>query len=322
MYKIIVDMRLPGECWQHFTDCEVIGPENPSFTREEFLEKARGCDAAVVLYNNVDDELLDALPSLKAVTSFGAGYDYIDVDACTRHGVVACHIPDSVREPTAEYTIALLLATVRTIPWRDRQLRENPGYSWQMALYPSWIAMGKTLGIVGMGRIGSSVARRAAALDMTVVYYDPHRLSPEEEEKLDIVFMPLDELLKAADIVTLHVPLTPETTGMIGARELALMKPTAHLINMARGPVVDEDALLDALEQKRIAGAGIDVFKDEPHINPRFKALDNVVLTPHFATDPLDVRKIQGEHCARNLLAALRGETPPNILNPQVLDRQ
>jgi glyoxylate reductase len=318
-YKILVTCKMPQEWFPDYADCELVFPQKTGFlSQEELIPLIADADAAIILFTYLDDAVLRHCTRLKAVTSFGAGYDSINVDDCTRHGVFVCNTPEAVCEPTAEFTIGMILDTLRTITWRDRQLRTNPDYDWGLARYPSWIAMGKTLGIVGMGRIGKAVARRAIALGMNIVYYNRHRLDAQEEALYKASYLPLADLLAQADVVSLHTPLTPQTKGMIGAHELSLMKPTAHLVNMARGPVVDEAALIEALQNKRIAGAALDVFDNEPNINPIFKTLENVVITPHVGVDSAEARMIIAHHTALNLLPALQGRRPKYLVNTQL----
>ena len=311
-FKVLITCRMPEEWFSDYADCELVFPEKMGFlTEDELIPLICDADAAVVLFTRLDEAVLKHCKKLKVATSFGAGYEVIDVEACTKRGIWACNVPEAVCEPTAEFTIGMILDTLRTITWRDRQLRTNPDYDWGLARYPSWIAMGKTLGIVGMGRIGKAVTRRAIALGMKIMYYSRHRMSPQDEEKYEASYADLDTLLQTADVVSLHVPLTPQTEGLIGRRQLAMMKPTAHLVNMARGPVVDEEALIEALREKKIAGAALDVFCNEPNINPAFKELDNVVLTPHVGVDSAEARMIIAHHTALNILPVLKGEGTP-----------
>jgi len=317
--KILITCKMPLEWFPDYKDCELIFPEKTGFlTAEELIPLIEDADGAVILFTYLNEEVLKHCKRLKAVTSFGAGYDSINVEDCTKYGVMVCNTPDAVCEPTAEFTIGMILDTLRTITWRDRQMRTNPNYSWGLAAYPSWIAMGKTLGIVGMGRIGKAVARRAIALGMKIVYYSRHQLAAEEEAKYEATYLSLDELLSTADVISLHTPLTPETEGLIGEREFELMKPTAHLVNMARGPVVDEEALLKALRTHRIAGAACDVFVGEPNINPAFMQLDNIVITPHVGVDSAEARMIIANHTSQNLLPAIEGKRPRHLMNEEV----
>ncbi len=255
-------------------------------------------------------ELFDAAgPGLRVVANFGVGYDSVDVTEATRRGIVVSNTPDVLTEATAELAIALLLALLRRVAEGDRLVRR--GGEW--ALAPTFMLgeglAEKTLGIVGLGRIGREVARLAEAFGMRVVH--TRGSGPHEE-------LPLDRLLAEADAVSLHVPLTPETRHLIGARELALMRPSAVLVNVSRGPVVDEAALVDALAEGRIAGAALDVYEREPEVSAGLLELENVVLSPHLGSSTHAAREAMGMLCADALEAVLlRDELPANAVNPE-----
>jgi len=263
----------------------------------------------------VDAELFDAAgPSLRIVANFGVGYDSVDVKEATRRGIVVANTPDVLTEATAELTIALLLALLRRVAEGDRLVRRREDW----ALAPTFMLgeglAGKTLGIVGLGRIGSEVARLAEAFGMRVVHTRGE--GPYEE-------LPLDQLLAEADVVSLHVPLTPQTRHLIGARELALMRPSAVLVNVSRGPVVDESALVEALTAGRIAGAALDVYEREPEVSAGLLGLETVVLSPHLGSSTHAARAAMGMLCADALEAVLlRNELPANAVNPEVWDAE
>ena len=263
----------------------------------------------------VDAELFDAAgPRLRIVANFGVGYDSVDVKEATRRGIVVANTPDVLTEATAELTIALLLALLRRVAEGDRLVRRQEDW----ALAPTFMLgeglAGKTLGIVGLGRIGSEVARLAEAFGMRVVHTRGE--GPYEE-------LPLDQLLAEADVVSLHVPLTPQTRHLIGARELALTRPGAVLINVSRGPVVDEPALVEALSAGRIAGAALDVYEREPEVSAGVLGLENVVLSPHLGSSTHAAREAMGMLCADALEAVLlRNELPANSVNPEVWDAE
>ncbi len=258
----------------------------------------------------VGAELFDAAgPSLRIVANFGVGYDSVDVAEATRRGIVVSNTPDVLTEATAELTIALMLALLRRVVEGDRLVRRRD----EWALAPTFMLgeglAGKTLGIVGLGRIGREVARLAEAFGMRVVH--TRGSGPYEE-------LPLDRLLAEADVVSLHVPLTPETRHLIGAPELALMRPSAVLVNVSRGPVVDEAALVDALVEGRIAGAALDVYEHEPEVSAGLLGLENVVLSPHLGSSTHVAREAMGMLCADALEAVLlRDELPANAVNPE-----
>ena len=263
----------------------------------------------------VGSEVFDAAgPGLRVVANFGVGYDSVDLAEATRRGIVVSNTPDVLTEATAELTIALLLALLRRVAEGDRLVRRREKW----ALAPTFMLgeglAGKTLGIVGLGRIGREVARLAEAFGMRVVH--TRGRGPYEE-------LPLDRLLAEADVVSLHVPLTPETRRLIGAHELSLMRPTAVLVNVSRGPVVDEAALVDALREGRIGGAALDVYEREPEISPGLLDLENVVLSPHLGSSTHAAREAMGMLCADALEAVLlRDELPANVVNPEAWDAE
>jgi len=258
----------------------------------------------------VDESLLDeAGPGLRVVANFGVGYDSVDIAAATRRGIVVTNTPDVLTETTAELTIALMLALMRRVAEGDRLMRRRD----EWALAPTFMLgeglAGKILGIVGLGRIGREVARLAEAFGMKVVH--TRGSGPYQE-------LPLERLLAEADVVTVHTPLTEETRHLIGRRELSLMRPVAVLVNVARGPIVDEEALVEALEAGEIAGAALDVYEREPDVNPRLLELENVVLTPHLGSSTHAAREAMGMLCADALEAVLiENRLPVNAINPE-----
>jgi glyoxylate reductase len=270
-------------------------------------------DAVVsLLSDRVDDAFLDtAGPRLRVVANVAVGYDNIDVPACTRRGVVVTNTPGVLTEATADIAFALILMATRRLGEGERLLRSGGAWGWGMFFMLGAGIQGKTLGIVGMGQIGRATARRARAFGMEVVYAGRRRAAADVEAELAARLVELDELLATADVVSLHVPLTPETRHLIDARRLALMKPTAFLVNTTRGPVVDESALVDALRAGTIAGAGLDVFEREPEVHPGLLELENAVLLPHLGSATVETRTAMATLAAENALAVLRGEPPP-----------
>jgi glyoxylate reductase len=278
--------------------------------REALLALVEGVDVAVtMLYDRVDAEFLDAAgPGLRGVCNVAVGFDNIDLAACARRGVVVTNTPGVLDDATADLAFALVLAARRRLGEGERLVREGNGWQWGMDFMTGHDLRGGRLGIVGLGGIGARVAARGRAFGMEIAYFG-RRESPHAAE-LDAVRLDLDELLATSDVLSLHTPLTPETKHLIGARELGLMKPTATLVNTARGAVVDEAALVEALRAKRIAGAGLDVFEDEPNVHPGLLALDNVVLLPHIGSATVETRATMAELAARNAIAIAAGETP------------
>ena len=284
--------------------------------------KARLADKAgamTAVSDPVTAEVIAAAPGLKAVCNFAVGYNNIDLAACTRAGVVATNTPGVLDDTTADLAWALLMATARRLPAAERWLRNGEWQGWQFIQWLGSDVHHATLGILGMGRIGQAVARRALGFDMKVIYHNRTRLPADKEDACRARFVDRDTLLRESDFLVLLLPYSPESHHTIGAAELALMKPTAHLINVARGGIVDDEALISALRQRRLAGAGIDVFEGEPKYNPGFLELDNVALTPHIGSSSRATRMAMAMRAADNLIAALSGQRPPNLLNPEVM---
>ncbi len=286
---------------------------------EELRARVPGHDYLLcLLTDKIDATILEAgvrgSPPLRLVANMAVGYDNIDIEAARRLGILVTNTPGVLTEATADLTWALLLAVARRIPEADRFTRAGHYTGWQPLLLPGTELTGKTLGIVGMGRIGQAVARRAHGFGMPVLYTNRRPLPPETERALNATFAPLDEVLRRADFLSLHVPYTPQTHHLLNPQTLALMKPEAYLINTARGAVVDEAALVAALEAGRLRGAALDVFEDEPRIHPALLQMEQVVLTPHIGSATRETRARMATTAAANILAHLRGETPPNLV--------
>lgn len=289
--------------------------------KPELLKAVKGCHGMIAAGINVDEEIMDAAPELKIISVYGAGYDNVDTKAATARGIVVTNIPDVVTDSTAEITLGLMLSVMRRISELDRRLRQDRGFRWSMMTYMGRDLFGKELGIIGMGRIGKAVAKRAAAFGMRISYYTRKRLDPVIEMELEASYKRMDELLQTADVISIHTPLTEETRHLIGYRELSMMKPGAYLINTSRGPVVDEKALVKCLSEGRIAGAGLDVFENEPKVSPELLKMDNVVLTPHIGTDTVETRINMNREAARNIIDFFSGRQPFHVVNPEVLDK-
>lgn len=272
-----------------------------------------------MITDTIDVRLLDRAPQLKMIANFGVGYNNIDVAAATARGIMVSNTPGVLTDATADLTMALILAVGRRVVEADRHTRDGQFRFWAPFYFLGHEISGKTLGIVGLGRIGQAVAVRAAGFNMQVIYHNRRPMAPEMDAKLGVRFAALEMLLKEADFISLHMPFTPETRHLIGARELALMKSDAYLINTARGPVVDEAALVEALQQGRLAGAGLDVYEDEPDLAAGLTALPNVVLLPHVGSATLETRRRMANLAVDNLLAGLDGRLPPNCINAQQL---
>ncbi|MFN2463756.1 MAG: 2-hydroxyacid dehydrogenase [Candidatus Dormibacteria bacterium] len=297
-----------------------VHPASTAPGREDILRAAAGCAGLLTLVRDrVDAALLDELPAIRAVANYGVGYDNVDVAEATRRGIIVTNTPDVLTAATADLAMALILAAARRVGEGERLVRSGRPWAWNPHMLLGLELEGATLGLVGAGRIGVAVARRARGFGMRLVHASGHQ-SPEAEA-LGSVPLPLDELLATADVVSLHVPLTSTTRHLVGAAQLARMKPTAYLVNTSRGPVVDESALASALAEGRIAGAGLDVYEEEPNVHPGLLRLDNVVLLPHLGSATTLARSEMARVAATNLVAALSGEHAPNVVNPEVFHR-
>ncbi|WP_448532404.1 glyoxylate reductase [Pseudothermotoga sp.] len=292
--------------------------------REMLLEKVKGADALLsLLTDNIDAEVMDAAgPNLKIIANYAVGYNNIDVEEATKRGIMVTNTPGVLTETTADFAWTLLMAIARRIVEADKFVREGKFRGWEPMLLLGTDVFGATLGIVGFGRIGQAMARRALGFNMRVLYYDNSRVDEQLEKELKATFVDLPTLLKESDFVTLHVPLTKQTHHLIGEKELKMMKKDAYLINTARGPAVDEKALVKALKEGWIKGAALDVFENEPEIEPELLKLDNVVLAPHIASASYATRSKMSVMVAENIIKALNGEVPPNLVNPEVLQKK
>jgi len=297
--------------------------ENERPPRAQVLQRVAGKDALIcLLTEKIDRELLDAAgPNLRIVANVAVGYDNIDVSACTERKVAVTNTPGVLDETTADFTWTLLMAVARRLVEADRLARSGAWRQWNLDQLCGTDIWGKTLGIIGFGRIGRAVARRATGFRMRVIYNSTARAPAEIERELNAEFMERDRVLKEADFLSLHVPLRENTRGLIGPAELAKMKRTAFLINTTRGPVVQEAALVAALEQGTIAGAGLDVFEREPLISDGLRR-DNVVLAPHLGSASIETRTKMAMIAVENAIALFSGKQPPTILNPEALRQQ
>jgi D-3-phosphoglycerate dehydrogenase len=310
--RVLVSTRLPAEGFSELEKkFEVVFPEKEIFSKKEVLQLIPEFDAFIPTFQfKVDRDVIDAgaQGKLKIIANYGVGYDNIDVDFATKCGIVVTNTPDPVVEPTAEMAVALMLAVARRISECDRKLRTNDGIKWGVMENLGISLCGKTMGIVGMGRIGKAVARRAVALGMNIIYFNRNPLDKETETKLKVRYATLEQLLSESDVISLHVPLNESTFHLINENTFRLMKPSAILINTARGPVVDETALVKALTNHKLFGAGLDVFEHEPVIPEDLKKLDNVVLSPHNGTGTIDDRNEMSRFASRNILRFFEGD--------------
>lgn len=325
--KIFVSRQLPGDGLVKLTQsehevqiCELDRP----MSAEEFLDRAKGSDGILsFLTDSIDGEVIEAIgPQLKIVSNYAVGFNNIKIEEATQKGVVICNTPsEEVDEAVAEHAWALMLALSRRVVEADESTKRGAYRGWEPSIFLGMNLVGKTLGIIGLGGIGSMVARMAKGFDMKVLYNKRSR-DEEAEKTLGVEFCELDRLYAESDIISLHVPLTPETTHMINRDSIAKMKKGIIIVNTARGPVVKEQDLVDGLREGKVGGAGLDVFENEPNINPELISMENVILTPHIASATWEARIKMGEQAVEAILAVLRGEKPSTIVNPDVWEKR
>ncbi|ONI79967.1 D-glycerate dehydrogenase [Actinosynnema sp. ALI-1.44] len=306
--------------------CELDLYQGPpdAIPRAELLRRAAGKDGLLtILTEKVDAELLDAAgPGLKVVANHAVGFDNVDLAECTRRGVLVTNTPDVLTEATADLAWALVLASTRRVAEGDRLIRTSTPWIWDPRMMLGHDLYGKALGIVGCGRIGRAVARRALGFGMRVIYTDVVRLPADAEQEAQVEWREWAALLAEADVVSVHTPLTPETRHLFNADAFHHMKSTAVLVNTARGPIVDEQALADALRTGEIFAAGLDVYEREPAVTESLLSLDNVTLLPHLGSATVETRTAMGLLAVENLFAGLAGQRPRCLLNPEVLAQQ
>ena len=300
-----------------------VNAEDRILSKSELIDGLKDADGAITLVTDrVDREVLDSARRLKVVGNFGVGYNNVDVDAAAKLGVMITNTPGVLTETTADLAWSLMMAAARRIAEGDRYVRAGKFKFWGPQVMLGHDVFGKTLGIVGFGRIGQAMARRARGFNMRILFSDSGTAPDDIGRDLGAERVPLADLYQRADFITLHVPLLPGTDHMLDDRAFSLMKRTAIVVNTSRGPVVDEKALVRALKTGRIAGAALDVFEREPEIEPELLHMENVVLAPHVGSASHETRLKMSSIAAENVIAALRGEKPPNIVNPEVWDRR
>ena len=325
--KIFVTRKIPGSALDSLkgTNHEVeISEFDRVLTREELLEKVKGVDGLLcLLTDKIDEEVMQAAGTgLKAISNYAVGFDNVDVSAATKRGIVVTNTPsDEVNEAVAEHTWALILSLARRIVEADEATRRGAYKGWEPDIFLGTGLLGKTLGIVGLGRIGSMVARRSKGYNMRVLYHKRTK-DPQAESELGVEFAELDILLATSDVVTLHVPLTDETRHMVNKEAFSKMKKGAYLINTARGSIVDEHDLVNALKEGRLAGAALDVFDNEPNIDPELVGMENVILTPHIASATWEAREKMGQQAVSGILDTLGGNKPQNLINEEVWENR
>jgi len=298
---------------------EVVAyPANEALDEASIRRAAEGCFGIVSHLMDPIRETVLSTPGLKIVSNVAVGFDNIDVAAATAHQVMVTNTPGVLDDSTADFAFTLLMAAARRIVEADNFTRQGRFKGWAIDMMLGADVFGATLGLIGVGRIGRGVAHRAKGFNMRILYYDPHPLPPDAEQQLGATRVDLGRLLAEADFVSVHVPLTEETHHLLSTPQFGQMKKSAILINTSRGPVVDEAALVEALNAKKIAGAGLDVYEREPAVHPGLVPMPNVVLAPHIASATVRTRSEMSSMAARNMATAVRGGRPPNLLNPEV----
>ncbi len=320
--QIFVTRRLPQGAMDLLEENFNVecNPNDRVLTRKELLSSVKGKHGLLpLLTETVDGEVMDAAgKGLRIVANYAVGYNNIDLAAATARKIAVTNTPEVLTETTADLTMGLLLSVARRIVEADTFARAGKYRNWAPLLLVGADIHNKTLGLFGFGRIGFAVARRASGFDMRVLYHDLQKAEAEVEKQVNAEYVDKETLLKESDFISVHVPLSPDTLHLIGPEELSSMKSTAFIINTSRGEVIDEDALVAALGAKKIAGAGLDVFEHEPKIHPALAKMDNVVILPHIGSASIETRTQMGLVAAKNMIAALRGDVPPNCLNPEI----
>ena len=321
MFNVFVSRQLPGNALDKLrSSCNVtVYPEDRNITKEELLKAVKDQDAVITMLSDpVDEDVIAEGNRLQVIANYAVGFNNINVQAATNRGIKVVNTPDVLTNASADLAWSLLMCTARRVVEGDQLTRTGQFKGWEPELLLGVEIHGKTLGIIGAGRIGQAVAKRALGFGMTTLYHNRNQLPDSVEKECNMRYADLETLLTTADFVTLHCPLTPETKHLIGERELQLMKPTAVLVNTARGPVVDEKALVQALKDGVIYGAGLDVFENEPALTPGLSELSNVVLTPHIASAGMETRMRMVDMVVNDVLAVLQGKRPQNLVNPEI----
>ncbi|MDI6602229.1 MAG: D-glycerate dehydrogenase [Thermoanaerobacteraceae bacterium] len=324
MFKILLTREIPGPAMEKLkkeVDLEYVSEET-KLTKQEIIDKIKDKDGIISMLDDpMDAEVINAAPNLKVISNYAVGFNNIDVKAATARGIVVTNTPGVLTNATADLAWALLMATSRRIVEGDKYLRAGKFHCWGPKLILGYEFAGKTLGIIGMGRIGGAVAKRAKGFDMHVIYYKRHRLSEEEEKEIGAEYVTLDELLSRSDFISIHTPLTDDTRHMLCEEQFKKMKKNCILVNTARGLIIDEKALVKALKEGWIAGAGLDVYENEPEVTPELLEFDNVVLEPHIGSATYEARERMAEMVVEDCLAVLSGNRPQNLVNKEVYEK-
>ena len=325
-FTVLITRKIPEQGMQILKNngfrCIVHEDDRP-MNRQELESGIKNADAIIPMLNNrIDASLLDLAPKLKIVANLAAGTDNIDIPACTTRGVAATNTPGVLTEATADLTFALLLSATRHVVKADRYLREGRYNGWNPLLFTGASLNGKILGIIGMGRIGQAVAQRGRGFGMKIIYYNRNPLPDKITAPLEAAYLSLEEVIREADFLSLHLPYSPAVHHLINKERLEMMKPGAYLINTARGAHVDEKSLVTHLQAKKIAGAALDVYEYEPLLAPGLADLDNVTLLPHLGSATFDARSAMARMSAESVSAAFSGRKPHNLLNPEVFESE
>ncbi|MFT8729965.1 MAG: 2-hydroxyacid dehydrogenase family protein [Oenococcus oeni] len=285
-------------------------------TKKELLDKVKDKDFLITsLSTDVDEDVINAAPKLKLIANFGAGFNNIDINGARAKEISVTNTPFVSTTSVAEVTAGLIISLSHRLVEGDNLMHDQGFNGWSPLFFLGHELSKKTLGIIGMGQIGKALAKRMQAFDMKIVYTQRHHLKEDEEKELHAVFLEKDELIKQSDVISLHLPLTKNTHHLLGAKEFATMKKTSFLINAARGPLIDENALLQSLKEKQLAGAALDVYEHEPKVDDQFKQMKNVILTPHIGNATIEARNAMAEVVAKNVVSVLNGEKPKYIVN-------
>ena len=318
--KVLLTWELPAKAMEYLrahVELSMLVPGKNSQT--ELIEALKGQDGLIsLLTDKINSAVMDANPALKVIANVAVGYDNIDIPAATNRGIPVTNTPGVLTDTSADQAFALLMASARRVAEMDKYVRDGKWQGWSFLQNLGTDVFGATLGVIGLGRIGKAVVRRAIGFDMEVLYWNRTRLSAGEEKERGLTYVSMEELLKRSDFVSLNVAYNRETHHLIGAEQFRLMKSTAHIINTSRGGVIDEQAMVDALKAGEIAGAGLDVFEREPIVHPDLLEMDNVVLAPHLGSATIATRTKMAMTAIHNLLAVINGERPPNLVNPEV----
>ncbi len=317
MKKILIAYAIPKEGLTELeANFELIYPAKAELSKAEIIEQITDCEALISVFTQpIDKEIIEAGKELKLIANYGVGFNNIDIEYATQKGITVTNTPNAVCEPTAEMAMGLMLDVMRKISWCDRNLRQNPNFEWGLMKNLGSGLYGKTLGIIGMGKIGKSLAKRAKTFGMDIIYNNRKPMSEQDEKQYEAKYVSRTELLTSADVISLNCPLTTETKHLLSHNEFSMMKKGAFVINTARGAIINEEALVEYLTNGHLGGAGLDVFENEPQIHPELLKNDKVVMTPHTGTGTTETRIETSAEVAQNIIGFFNGKTDISIVN-------